>query len=153
MRGVNLDLGKLLAQQENNITVGNTTSNARGDKLGRAGRVMKSADEIAREHYNRNNPNAVKSASIKLDDAPKATQVDEPMVQDDWEEPQQPVETQQVEQPAPEQHHESAPEQHHEPATDEEWVEDADGNFVKPSEPEEAKDEQVSKSNKRKSNK
>lgn len=140
MRGVNLDLGKLLAQQENNITVGNTTSNARGDKLGRAGRVMKSADEIAREHYNRNNPNAVKSASIKLDDTPKAAQVDEPMVQDDWEEPQQ-----SVPQPAPEQHHESA--------TDEEWVEDADGNFVKPSEPEEAKDDQVSKSNKRKSNK
>tara|TARA_R110001606_G_scaffold2418_2_gene10567 strand:- start:877 stop:1332 length:456 start_codon:yes stop_codon:yes gene_type:complete len=145
MRGINLDLGKLLAQQEKNITVGNTASNARGDKLGRAGRVMKSADEIAREHYNRNNPNAVKAASIKLDDTPKAAKVEEPMAEDDWEEPV----TEEI-RPDPE------PQPFSEPVaenTEPEWVEDADGNFVKPSELEEAKDEPVSKSNKRKSDK
>ena len=68
MRGVSVDLGKLMAQQEKNIAVGNTKSNARGDQLGRAGRVIKSADEISREHYNTNNPRAVKKTSIKIDD-------------------------------------------------------------------------------------
>ena len=36
-------------------------------KLGRGGRVIKSADEIAREHYNQNNPRAVVKSSIKVD--------------------------------------------------------------------------------------
>ena len=56
MRGINIDLGKLMARQEKNITVGNTKSNARGDQLGKGGRIVKSADELAREHYNRNDP-------------------------------------------------------------------------------------------------
>jgi hypothetical protein len=122
MRGVNIDIGKLLAQQDKNITVGNTASNARGDKLGRAGRVMKSADEIAREHYNRNNPNAVKAASIKLDDTPKPKTADKPM-EDDWDEP-----VIQETSPGP------VPKPFSEPVeenTDPEWLEDADGNFVK----------------------
>jgi hypothetical protein len=122
MRGVNIDIGKLLAQQDKNITVGNTASNARGDKLGRAGRVMKGADEIAREHYNRNNPNAVKAASIKLDDTPKPKVSEQPM-EDDWAEPV----IQEVS-PGP------VPKSFSEPVeenTDSEWVEDADGNFVK----------------------
>jgi hypothetical protein len=95
MRGVSVDLGKLMSQQEKNIAVGNTKSNARGDQLGRAGRVIKSADDLAREHYNRNNPNAVKNTTLKTDDyqidmdaklaeARKAAAA-EP--KDDWEEP------------------------------------------------------------------
>ena len=40
--------------------------------LGRGGRVVKSADEIAREHYNVNNPAVVKS-TIKVDNTLDAT--------------------------------------------------------------------------------
>lgn len=91
MRGVSVDLGKLMAQQEKNIAVGNTKSNARGDQLGRAGRVVKSADEISREHYNRNNPRAVKQTTIKVDDDIKAqieaAQENKGQVKDDWDEP------------------------------------------------------------------
>ncbi len=140
MRGVNVDIGKLLAQQEKNITVGNTASNARGDKLGRGGRVIKSADAIAREHYNVNNPNAVKQASIKLDDAPKPKNQEVPM-EDDWQEP--------ASEPAPEPAPPAQKETKVEPVfenvspgpipeeynNDDEWVEDADGNFVKAEEP------------------
>lgn len=95
MRGVSVDLGKLMAQQEKNITVGNTKTNARGDQLGRAGRVVRSADELAREHYNRNNPNAVKKTSLKVDDIKldmeeklkEARAAAEQAESDDWEEP------------------------------------------------------------------
>ena len=133
MRGVSVDFGKLIAQNEKNITVGNTRSNARGDQLGRAGRVVKSADQIAREHYNRNNPNAVKQASIKLDDSPKTETTQEKPIVDDWEEPV-------VEETVQE-----------EPVEEDEWVEDAEGNIVKKTDIEEEQNEPVSKSRKSKS--
>ena len=74
MRGVNIDLAKLMAKADKEIAIGNTRTNARGDQLGRGGRVVKSADEIAREHYNVNNPKAVVKSTIKVDnelDTPK----------------------------------------------------------------------------------
>ena len=133
MRGVSIDLGKLMSQQETNISIGNTKSNARGDQLGRGGRVVKGADEIAREHYNKNNPRAVKQTSIKIDDADVKRQIEEaksnpdPVV-DDWEEPV----VEQVQE-------ESAQD-------NDEWVEDAEGNFVRASELKESEaDEPVSK--------
>lgn len=123
MRGANIDVAKLMLQQEKNISVGNTRSNARGDQLGRGGRVVKGADEIAREHYNKNNPRAVKQTSIKLDDADVKRQIEEAKnkpdpIMDDWKEPE-PEEVQVKEEKA-------------EPK--EEWVEDEEGNFVKASE-------------------
>ena len=123
MRGANIDVAKLMLQQEKNISVGNTRSNARGDQLGRGGRVVKGADEIAREHYNKNNPRAVKQTSIKLDDADVKRQIEEAKnnpdpITDDWKEPEQ--EEVQVK------------EEKTEPK--DEWVEDEDGNFVKASE-------------------
>lgn len=126
MRGVELDLDKLLAKQERNITVGNTSSNARGDKLGRGGRVIKGADEIAREHYNQNNPKAVQKASIKLDDTPRPKNQEVPM-EDEWQEP---VPSTRKEEPVvAEVNPEPIPEPIPEPA-EPEWIEDADGNFV-----------------------
>ena len=41
MRGASVDLAKLMAKAEKTISVGNTQSNARGDQLGRGGRVVK----------------------------------------------------------------------------------------------------------------
>lgn len=133
-RGVPIDLGKLMSQQEKNIAIGNTKSNARGDQLGRGGRVVKGADEIAREHYNKNNPRAVKQSTIKVDDTDVKRKIEEaksnpdPII-DDWQEPVQ--DSVQEETPVVE---------------EDEWVEDADGNFVRKGELEEANNEPVSKS-------
>lgn len=133
-RGVPIDLGKLMSQQEKNIAIGNTKSNARGDQLGRGGRVVKGADEIAREHYNKNNPRAVKQSTIKVDDTDVKRKIEEaksnpdPII-DDWQEPVQ--DSVQEETPVVE---------------EDEWVEDEDGNFVRKSELEEANNEPVSKS-------
>lgn len=66
-RGADVDFEKLQLMQETNIAVGNTKTNARGDQLGKGGEIQKTADQIAREHYNKNNPKAVKKSSIKID--------------------------------------------------------------------------------------
>lgn len=128
MRGTSIDVAKLLLQQEKNIAVGNTRTNARGDQLGRGGRVIKGADDIAREHYNKNNPRAVAQTSIKLDDQDVKRKIDEAKnnpdpIMDDWEEPV--VEA--TEEPVVE------------TAVEDKWVEDEEGNFVKAEEPKKSK--------------
>ena len=153
MRGVEIDLAKLMARQEKNITVGNTKSNARGDQLGRGGRIVKSADELAREHYNRNDPKAVVQGGIKADaDTPEITKAPEQPLEDDWQEPTptptpaaipqpKPAEaTPETPKPVPEPEPKPAPSQEDDP-----WVEDKDGNFVRQSELKQEQDEPVSK--------
>ena len=141
MRGVEIDLGKLMARQEKNITVGNTKSNARGDQLGRGGRIVKSADELAREHYNRNDPKAVVHGGIKADEEipnVKVQEIEKP-TDDDWVEPTPKPTPAAVPQPKPA---ETSPEPSKptpapKPAPSQEddpWVEDKDGNFVRHSE-------------------
>ena len=128
MRGVEIDLAKLMARQEKNITIGNTKTNARGDQLGKGGRIVKSADELAREHYNRNDPKAVVQGGIKTDDdtpeirQTRVEEVEKP-VEDDWQEP--------VSAPTPEPTKEPEPKAVKE---DDPWVEDEEGNFVRQSE-------------------
>ena len=128
MRGVEIDLAKLMARSEKNITVGNTRTNARGDQLGKGGRIVKTADELAREHYNRNDPKAVVQGGIKTDDdtpeirQTRVEEVEKP-VEDDWQEP--------VSEPTPEPTKEPEPKAVEE---DDPWVEDKDGNFVRQSE-------------------
>jgi len=142
MRGVEIDLAKLMARQEKNITVGNTKSNARGDQLGRGGRIVKSADELAREHYNRNDPKAVVQGGIKADaDTPEIAKAPEQPLEDDWQEPTptptpaaipqpKPAEaTPETPKPEPKPEPKPAPSQEDDP-----WVEDKDGNFVRQSE-------------------
>jgi hypothetical protein len=135
MRGVEIDIAKLMARQEKNITVGNTKSNARGDQLGKGGKIVKSADELAREHYNRNDPKAVVQGGIKADaDTPEIlqTRVEEiaKPQEDDWKEPEA----------TPEATPEPTPTQEEDP-----WVEDEEGNFVRQSELQGGNNERVSK--------
>ena len=131
-RGTPVDLDNLRLKSEDNISVGNTRTNARGDVLGKGGAVVKTADEIAREHYNRNNPKAVKRASIKVDEEKKTTKP----VEDDWIDPPSadPVGTAFEEPEVDPNYHTDAVadiEQETVEVDGEEWVEDEDGNFVK----------------------
>ena len=140
MRGVEIDLGKLMARQEKNITVGNTKSNDRGDQLGRGGRIVKSADELAREHYNRNDPKAVVHGGIKADEEIPNVQVQEvEKPKDDWVEPTPKPTPAAVPQPTPAEATPEPPKPVPTPKPapsqeDDPWVEDKDGNFVRQSE-------------------
>ena len=151
IRGVELDLAKLMARQEKNITVGNTKSNARGDQLGEGGRIVKSADELAREHYNRNDPKAVVRGGIKADDTPEIKAEKKPVVADDWEEP---IGKAPEDKPTPKTQAENkafAPDSRENPPEVEEeekedpWVEDKEGNFVRQSELHGSNNESISK--------
>ena len=148
MRGVPVDLAKLMARQEKNITVGNTKTNARGDQLGKGGRIVKSADELAREHYNRNDPKAVIQGGIKADaDTPEIAKTR-------IEEVEKPIETQkETPKKTPKKTSKETPKETPKPKDkkphiqeiDDPWVEDADGNFVRQSELQQEQNERVSK--------
>jgi len=148
MRGVQLDLAKLMARQEKNITVGNTKSNARGDQLGEGGKIVKSADELAREHYNRNDPKAVVHGGIKADDT---LEINSKPIEDDWEEPISKSAPEDKSTPKTQAENKAfAPDSRDNPPEVEEeeeedpWVEDKQGNFVRQSELQGENDEPVS---------
>lgn len=63
MRGVELDMGRYIAQNEEAVAVGNGKMNARGDIIGRGGRVIKSRSAISNE-YHKSNPRAVRRVSL-----------------------------------------------------------------------------------------
>ena len=64
-QGQMLDMDNLMLQGEKEIALGNMKVNARGDKIGTGGKIVKKKEEVAREYY-ANNPKAViKSVSIK----------------------------------------------------------------------------------------
>ena len=63
--GKMLDMDALMLQGEKEIALGNMKVNARGDKIGAGGKIVKKKEDVAREYY-ANNPKAViKSVSIK----------------------------------------------------------------------------------------
>lgn len=67
-RGKRIDMNKLLMQNEKAVALGNAKLNARGDVLGKGGKIVKTREQIARE-YHEKNPNAVKQVSIHANSA------------------------------------------------------------------------------------
>jgi hypothetical protein len=56
MQGKEIDMGKLVNQNEMTIAVGNMRVNARGDKLGPGGTIVKTREELLAERQNANDP-------------------------------------------------------------------------------------------------
>lgn len=50
-RGATIDMDSMRRENEYVPAIGNANVNARGDKLGRAGTVAKTADQLARENH------------------------------------------------------------------------------------------------------
>lgn len=63
-KGAFVDIDALRIENERTIAVGNMRTNANGDVLGKGGKVVRKRDEIAKQYY-KDNPRAVKHASIK----------------------------------------------------------------------------------------
>ena len=57
MQGREIDLEKLIGQNELTPAIGNTRVNARGDELGPGGKIVRRREEIVNEYYE---PNIVK---------------------------------------------------------------------------------------------
>ena len=58
MQGKEIDLEKLMRQNELQPAVGNMKVNARGDELGSGGKIIRKREDVVAEYYE-NNPNAV----------------------------------------------------------------------------------------------
>jgi hypothetical protein len=104
MQGKTVDIDLLRQRNELTPAVGNAKVNARGDELGRGGKIIKKREELVRDHYNNTRPIPdeipTKQKSQNNENTMSAEKKD---LVDDWEDP--------------------------EPTG--EWVEDEDGNFVR----------------------
>lgn len=59
MRGKEVDMEKLNLKNETTPAVGNMKVNARGDEIGKGGKVVKTREEILDEYYKKN-PRSIK---------------------------------------------------------------------------------------------
>lgn len=63
MQGREIDLEKLIRQNELTPAIGNTRVNARGDELGPGGKIIRSREEIVNEYYE---PHTAKQTPAKI---------------------------------------------------------------------------------------
>ncbi len=64
MRGEVLDMGRMIAQNEKTVALGNASMNARGDIVGPGGKIIKRREQVATEYYAAN-PKAVKQVALR----------------------------------------------------------------------------------------
>ena len=75
-QGQQIDMDALALKNEKEIALGNMKVNARGDKLGKGGKIVAERDQVARAYYENNPKAVVQSVSIKdaVDDKPVVEQ-------------------------------------------------------------------------------
>lgn len=124
--GKMVDIETLGLKNETVIAVGNMRVNARGDQLGPGGKILKTRDDVMKEHYD------VKGSVIPEDTGmPRDPNIEGENIAPVSQQPQEEIP------PAP------TPEANKiieddptgpldEPASEDDWVEDEDGNFVRP---------------------
>jgi hypothetical protein len=66
MQGREIDLEKLISQNELTPAIGNTRVNARGDELGPGGKIIRRREDIVNEYYE---PNIVKRTPARRAEA------------------------------------------------------------------------------------
>jgi len=118
--GKQVDMDTLALKNETVIAVGNMRVNARGDQLGPGGRIVKSREEVMKDHYKVSNSIVPRESAQPRDNNVQPNVQTQPTPQpqpatsvtkDINDDPSGPLD---------------------EPASEDEWVEDEDGNFVKP---------------------
>ena len=80
MQGKQVDMERLMSQNELMPAVGNVRVNARGDELGAGGKIIKKREDVVAEYYE-NNPKAMPDQSKIVKSTPvvdkKSKSVDE----------------------------------------------------------------------------
>ena len=64
-KGKEVDMSQLLEQQSGTLAAGNMRVNARGDLIGKGGKIIKTREQLENEYVSKN-PNAVKQKSENL---------------------------------------------------------------------------------------
>lgn len=72
MQGKVIDMDKLMRQNELTPAVGNMNVNARGDELGKGGKIIRTREEVVAEYYEGKKPirNHVNSSDPAVEDTP-----------------------------------------------------------------------------------
>ena len=75
-QGQTIDMDALALKNEKEIALGNMGVNARGDKIGKGGKIVAERNQVARAYYENNPKAVVQSVSIKdaVDDKPVVEQ-------------------------------------------------------------------------------
>lgn len=105
MQGKMIDMDMLRKRNELTPAAGNARVNARGDQLGPGGKIIRKHEELVKDYYE-NNKNVKSQSAVRRDQfQPPAEAIEETKdLVDDWEEPN----------------------------SSDDWIEDDEGNFVKP---------------------
>lgn len=92
-QGALVDMEKLRLSNEETIAVGNMKVNARGDQLGPGGRVIKTRNQLMKEHYQINpaTPRLNKPVHKSKTRPVNPVTAEEPVVADSVQEPAMPV--------------------------------------------------------------
>ena len=72
MQGKEVDMNKLVMQNEMTVAVGNVKVNARGDELGPGGQIIRKREEVLKEYYQQ------AAEPVKAAPARESTPVDNP---------------------------------------------------------------------------
>lgn len=130
--GKAIDMDTLSLKNETVIAVGNMRVNARGDQLGPGGKIVRTREDVMSDHY------AVRNSIVPEDTAqprdPEVETVQQPVQNTVQQAVQQPVQ-ETAPSPTPVEAKDidddpSGPLD--EPAQEDEWVEDENGDFVRP---------------------
>lgn len=113
MRGKLVDMNLLQKKNELTPAVGNARMNARGDEIGKGGKIVRKREEIVKEYYNQQG--IVKDSSGRAQGKPQAATEEQKLEQASLAEDLSEEELALFE----------------EAAEDDDWIEDDDGNFVK----------------------
>jgi hypothetical protein len=108
MRGKIVDMDLLQKKNELTPAIGNARVNARGDVLGAGGKIVKTRDQVVREHYNNGTKEVIDEAGgFKTTKKPEVVQEEKINLSDLTSSEKDLFE-------------------------DDDWVEDDQGNFIKP---------------------
>lgn len=89
-RGAQIDMSGIVEKNSDTIAIGNAGVNARGDKIGEGGTIIRTAEEIARE---RNRTiTSVKASSLK-DEPPKVENINTDALRQTRTKPTKPAKT------------------------------------------------------------
>lgn len=113
MRGKLIDMNLLQKKNELTPAVGNARMNARGDEIGKGGKIVRKREEVVKEYYNQQG--VVKDSSGRAQGKPQPTTEEQKLEQASLAEDLSEDELALFE----------------EAAEDDDWIEDDDGNFVK----------------------
>lgn len=113
MRGKLVDMNLLQKKNELAPAVGNARMNARGDEIGKGGKIVRKREEIVKEYYGQQG--TVKDSSGRARGKPQAATEEQKLEQASLAEDLSEEELALFE----------------EAAEEDDWIEDEDGNFVK----------------------